>query len=444
MFIENYDEETQQMSLIKPSWKDIWLTALAEGSFLRKCKMNIHDALVKFFDPVFQFFIDIDEWIGARVRASMFKDKPIVENRIVFGTFQNCYTCNCKYVAEEIRRRGLDYELIFLVNKDVFYNKDKYEVPKGVKLVVRGSLASYFALTSAKFWVDNALNCIWKDIPKKEGQIYIDTWHGSLGIKRLGGEKRWIALAKRSNQFIDYFLTDSVFEEHVFHDSFWPDVKQLKFGHPRNDIFFDPEKLKALKEKVYGFYKIAPSVRTALYAPTFRDNKSDVSAIKIDCRLLKETLEKKFGGEWKIIVKAHMHNRHNPKLRHMFANRDDIIDASDYVDMQELLAAADVGITDYSSWIFDFIMKGSPAFIYARDIKQYINSRGFFYPLDETPFAIADNDQALSQNIMDFDAEAYAAKLEAFFEEKGCYEDGHAAERIVDFICELSNPVPAE
>ena len=438
LFVPIYDEETQQMTLQKNGSKAIWITAMAEGNFMRKIKSNIHEKIVKFFDPVNQFFIDRDEAIGARKRRQLLKNMKVIPNRIVFGTFQNCYTCNCKYVADEILRRGLDYELIFLVNADVFYHKEKYSIPEGVKLVLRGSLASYFALGTAKFWVDNALNCIWKEIPKKPEQIYIDTWHGSLGIKRLGGEKRWIKLAQHSADFIDYFLTDSVFEEGVFHQSFWPEVEQLKFGHPRNDILFDREKMKNLREKVYQFYKIESHVKTVLYAPTFRDNKSDVSAIKIDCVKLKETLEAKFGGEWRVIVKAHMHNRHNSVLRHMFANRDAIIDASDYIDMQELIAAADVGITDYSSWIFDFIMKGAPAFIYARDIEQYLNSRGFFYPLTQTPFSIAENDETLASNIMNFDSESYAKALKEFLDEKGCYEDGHAAERTVDFICRLS------
>ncbi len=439
LFTEAYDEETQQITLIKHGRKAILTTAMAEGNFMRKAKLTVHRKIVHFFRPVNQFFIDRDEAIGARKRRQLLKDMKVVPNRIVFGTFQNCYTCNCKYVADEILRRGLDYELIFLVNGDVFYHREKYGIPSGVKLVLRGSLASYFALGTAKFWVDNALNCIWKKIPKKPEQIYIDLWHGSLGIKRLGGEKRWINLAKKSAEVIDYFVTDSVFEEGVFHTSFWPEVPQLKFGHPRNDVLFDREKLKELREKVYAFYKIAPDVKTVLYAPTFRDNKSDVSAIRIDCMQLKETLERKFGGEWKVIVKAHMHNRHNSELRHMFANRDSIIDASDYIDMQELIAAADVGITDYSSWIFDFMLKGAPAFIYARDIKQYINSRGFFYPLDQTPFSIAENDDTLSKNIMDFDEAAYAEAVKGFLDEKGCYEDGHAAERIVDFICQLSD-----
>ena len=84
------------------------------------------------------------------------------------------------------------------------------------------------------------------------------------------------------------------------------------------------------------------------------------------------------------------------------------------------------------------MLKGEPAFIYARDIKQYINSRGFYYPLSESPFSIAENDETLSKNIMDFDEADYAEAVKKFLDDKQCYEDGHAAERIVDFICELT------
>ena len=40
-------------------------------------------------------------------------------------------------------------------------------------------------------------------------------------------------------------------------------------------------------------------------------------------------------------------------------------------DVQELLAAADVMISDYSSCIFDYLLAKKPAFIYATDIDEY-------------------------------------------------------------------------
>jgi len=37
-------------------------------------------------------------------------------------------------------------------------------------------------------------------------------------------------------------------------------------------------------------------------------------------------------------------------------------------------------------------------------------------------------------NILNFDNEKYQKEVEEFLQEKGCMEDGHASERIVDLI----------
>ena len=41
-------------------------------------------------------------------------------NKILFKTFNGAYTCNPKYIAEEILRQNLPYELVWVVNKDIF------------------------------------------------------------------------------------------------------------------------------------------------------------------------------------------------------------------------------------------------------------------------------------------------------------------------------------
>jgi CDP-glycerol glycerophosphotransferase len=102
--------------------------------------------------------------------------------------------------------------------------------------------------------------------------------------------------------------------------------------------------------------------------------------------------------------------------------------------MQELMAAVDVGITDYSSWIFDYLFTGRPAFIYAADIENYVNSRGFYYSLTETPFMIADSNTALCNNIANFEQADFDKKVQKFLEGKGCYEKGTATESTVEFI----------
>ena len=107
--------------------------------------------------------------------------------------------------------------------------------------------------------------------------------------------------------------------------------------------------------------------------------------------------------------------------------------------MQELLAVADAGITDYSSWAFDYVLTGRPLFIYATDLDQYDQVRGFYYPLEETPFPIAKSKEELDTNIRSFDDESYQIKVDEFLKGKECMDDGHASERIVDLIKEVTN-----
>lgn len=409
--------------------------ALVEGRFLRNLfgfpkeqKTRIGKALMKAVRI-------LDELIGTVTRYITLSRKKIDSNKIVFAAFQNTYTCNGKYIAEKMIEQNLGYDMVFIVDEEFCDQAENMGFPPQVRLVPRYSYESFLELATAKIWIDNALNCIWKGIPKRRDQIYLNTWHGSLGIKRLSGGKKWRLIAKHADRVIDYFITDSKFEEDVFRASFWPHVKGLKFGHARNDMFFDPEKMKELRTKVYQNYQLDEEVHTVLYAPTFRDNKKDISAIRLDCTELKNVLERKFGGKWQVITRLHFHNAKNENAQELFGADADIIDACAYPDIQELLAAVDIGITDYSSWIFDFVLTGKPAFIYAEDIEKYRNSRGFYYSLNDTPFMIADSNQMLENNIELFDEAKYLKERERFLKKMGCYEKGHAAERIVEYIC---------
>ena len=115
----------------------------------------------------------------------------------------------------------------------------------------------------------------------------------------------------------------------------------------------------------------------------------------------------------------------------------DIIDATDYSDMQELLVATDVLITDYSSSIYDFVLSRKPGFIFATDAEKYDNKRGFYYPLSSTPFLVANNNDEMVKNIENFDENKYKNKVEYFLKEKGCIEDGKASKRVVDLIKDI-------
>lgn len=372
----------------------------------------------------------IDYVVGILMRKLVFRNGDVVNNRIFMMTYDFQFSCNPAAIAAEILRRELPVEIYWAV----LGSKNDSQFPAEIKQVPFRSYEMYHAQATSKIWIDNAFNCIWDDMPKKKSQYYLNTWHGSLGIKRLttNSNKLWLHRSKRANKRTDFMVSNSMFENDVYSGAFWPDVSSLLYGHPRNDMLFRQEEFDAHRQAVCEFFEISKEDHILLYAPTFRDD-GDLSCFNIDYFALKKTLEQRFGGNWIIFVRLHFKNRAKGET----FNETWLKDAGAFPDMQKLLAVADAGITDYSSWAYDYLLTRRPLFLYTPDIHKYEGARGFYYPLETTPFSISENNEQLQQSILNLDTEKYLKDCEAFLQEKGCVEDGHAAERVVDKLVEL-------
>ncbi len=372
----------------------------------------------------------IDYLVGILIRKILFSKNKVENNRVFIMTFDFQYSCNPAAIAQELVDRELPVEIYWAVKKGT--KRDLF--PPEINLIPYRSYTMYLMQATSRIWIDNAFNCIWDNMPKKKTQYYFNTWHGSLGIKRLtsNANRLWLHRAKRANKRTDFMISNSTFENDVYKDAFWPDVPSLLYGHPRNDMLFRPEEFGAHRQEVCEFFEISPEDRILLYAPTFRDD-GDLSCFDIDYAALKQTLEQRFGGNWVIFVRLHYKNR---KRGEKF-NEDWLKDAGKFPDMQKLIAVADAGITDYSSWAYDYMLTRRPLFLYAPDLEKYKDDRGFYYPLETTPFPISENNEQLQQSILDLDTAKYLANCESFLQEKGCVEDGHAAKRVVDKIEKL-------
>ncbi len=365
---------------------------------------------------------------------------PVQKDKIVFENFNgNSYGCNPKYIAEEIIRRNLPYDLVWLV-RSVTKEKEKNVFPEQIRLVGYGSKQALKELASAKIWIDNQRKNYFlkKGLRKKEGQYYIQTWHGSLGIKKLDADvdafvgelkQEWVNRSKLDSSMMDYLLTDSEFENKIFRRALWFNNEIKEFGHPRNDIFFKDS--TKIQQKVRDFYNIPEDKKILLYVPSFRDS-GNIDCYDLEYEKILKAMEDRFGGDW--ICLARLHPRTKKYDKELIMESDKLIDACFYPDIQELLVSSDVAITDYSSCIFDFMLSRKPAFVFATDIKDFNNDRGFYYPLESTPFPIAVNNKELVENVLKFDDEKYQKDITNFLEDKGCMEDGHASERVVDLI----------
>ena len=154
----------------------------------------------------------------------------------------------------------------------------------------------------------------------------------------------------------------------------------------------------------------------------------------MDYDKLLEALEKRFSGKWCILLRMHFKLK-MAKLPKKYLKK--VINVTDYPDMQELLCAVDFGITDYSSWMCDYVLTEKPGFLFTLDIEKYVNERGFYYPLESSPFPVAKTNKELYDKIINFDEKKYIKNVRKFLKEKGCCEDGNAASRIVKLLLEL-------
>lgn len=362
--------------------------------------------------------------------------RPVKGNKIVFTSFHGRgFGDHQKYIALEILRRRLKMEIVWLSD---FPDEARKAVPDGIRVARLSPFTAIREMSTARIWVDSqGLNrlILW-GLGKRKGQCYIQTYHGSLGIKRVGADlpsdgnvRLWVEILKRDASMIDFLVSNATWESEVVYKSRFCGFGDIRlYGHPRNDVFFQDR--TDLRRAVLGKLGLPPEDRVLLCAQTWRGGH-DLAPVLRDYGSLKAACERRFGGTWHMLV------RHHPNLIPYVRGLDlgpMAIDVTSYPDMQELLVASDILVSDYSSCMFDFMLSRRPVFVYATDWAKYEHDRGFYYPLSATPFPIATTETELAEKIAAFDETAYRVGVEAFLKEKGCVEDGHATERVVDLI----------
>lgn len=368
---------------------------------------------------------------------------PIDRNKVVMWTFEESggYGCSPKYVAEELlqhnRRKGTRHRIVWLLN-DI-----SKEFPKEIIKVKNTLWNRAYHLSTAGTWVSNTRTVY--GTRKRRGQCYIQTWHATLCIKPIGKyrgnlfPKMAYIISKYDSKLIDYVLSGSEWCDHMYREGLIYDGKIIKTGTPRCDVLVNQrtEKYQQLRRE----YDIPPDAKILLYAPTFRggsqSTKRTVSTDEptIEFERLIRALEKRFGGRWFVFLRLHpqLATKMETLMTHQISER--MIDVSQKADMNEIIAAADAFLTDYSSAIFEANMIGLPGFIYADDLEAYIADRGdLFFDVYKLPFPVALNNDELMERIEQFNEEEYRLKTEQFMKENGIFEDGKASKRVVKLI----------
>lgn len=347
---------------------------------------------------------------------------PIRKDRIIFSAYSGRqYSGSPKCLSDVILQLHPDYQQIW-----AFLEPEKFsdKLPQNIKIVKYKSLRYlYYALTS-QIYIDNVEH--WSILRFRKDQIVLNTWHGGGVYKQVGAdrldtgaaEKRHVV--KKMSQ-IDLFFSSSLgFSEYVIRGAFKYQGEILPFGLPRNDIFFnsDSAKIQQIRQSI----GLTSTQKMVLYAPTFR-NAGSSSWQGLDFSMLRDSLSRRFGGKWVVVTRLHYYRTSQIKETDF---SEAVIDASFYPDMQDLLLATDVLITDYSSSIWDFSFTKRPCFLFTPDLAEYYNERNFYTSIYDWPFPLAKTNLELAEVIDEFSEDIYHEAIFQHHKEVGSYETGHA------------------
>lgn len=356
---------------------------------------------------------------------------PQKSNKIVFCSYGGKgYGGNPKAIAEALLSLDRTLDLVWLT-RDM-----SIPLPDGIRPCKLGTPRAVYELSTARVWVDDSRGGAHY---KRKNQFYLQTWHGFAlkHIERAAMDSLpdyYIEQCKRDSAYTDLIVSGSRFMTRVHKEDFWYAGEVAEYGTPRNDIFFtDSSKLSS---RIQKYFSLPADRKLLLYAPTFRADHN-LDAYRLDATSAAEACSRRFGGEWSILIRLHPNVSHKSTALFPY-DGDRIADATSYPDMQELLAAVDVLITDYSSSMFDFALSGKPCLQFATDIEDYKRDRGFYFPIDSLPFPLARSCGELVELIDSYDADKYRALWKKFTDNNGFCEDGGAsvrcAERILDHM----------
>lgn len=259
-----------------------------------------------------------------------------------------------------------------------FIEPSLFDIPKGRK--IRVDTPSYFVtLLKARCWVTNS--GVERGLSfSGKNTFYLNTWHGTP-IKLMGSDIHTgnnSFGSKSSLDALDVFLAQGEYDIDIFSRAFKiPKEKFRLTGLPRNDTLYNNNN-EEFKTKIRSRLNISTDKKVILYAPTFReyqrDSKSNVvMSIPFDIASFAYNL----GPDVVILLRAHYEV---VKLLDInISTLPSVINVSDYPELNDLMLASDLLISDYSSLLFDYSIIGKPMISYSYDYELYTSSRGLYF-----------------------------------------------------------------
>lgn len=273
---------------------------------------------------------------------------------------------------------------------------------------------------------------------------YIQLWHGCGIMKKVGLSTIGHSFGKSAQGHKEYPLNTnytyvtlaSPEQEWIYEEAMGLDASTgmlVSTGVSRTDVFFDEAYLEQARQALCAAVPFAKDKKVILYAPTFRGEVAQAQGPdELDLCKMAQVL----GDEYVLVIKHHQSVKATPEIpaevRDSFAFD---LTRGKGVNINQLLATADICISDYSSIVFEYSLFERPMAFFTYDIDDYIDERGLYYRLDELlPGPLLSSTDEIIDFVQNVD-ERFDRQLVRDFKERfmrNC--DGHSTERIVNLI----------
>lgn len=353
----------------------------------------------------------------------IFRVFPIRKNKIVISSYLGRgYGNEGMYIIEAMGKERDQYDIVWLCRRDCM------ELPNDVRQVAYASLRSVYEQVTARVWIDNVHKGL--HVKKRIGQYYMHTWHGGgpcLKWVEKDAESTlpefYIKSAKHDSEMTDILVSGSEWRTRNIRSAFWYNGEILKCDLVKSHN--DMKNINRMKKIVFDYFGIEPGAKLFLYAPTFRSDHN-LACYYMDIERVLAALKNKWGGVWKIIFRLHpnLANIHQD----LFISSENVIDATAYPQLDDVLMASDVLVTDCSGCMFHGFRMGKKVLLYALDLERYLKEeRGLYFDIRNLPAPFAGNMDELIDNIITFNEKEYEMKRRELVEQIGYYTEGPEA-----------------
>jgi CDP-ribitol ribitolphosphotransferase len=333
---------------------------------------------------------------------------------------------NLKVVHDRMVSRGLDrdHDLVTMLKPGITERwafRDRFR------------LASAIARADVILLDDSFPPLNWVELT--EHVRIIQLWHASGAFKTVGysraGKPGDLNPFLRTHKNYTAAIVSSEFDVPFYAEAFGiPEERVVPTGIPRMDRFFDAGARAAGVEAARAAFPEVVGRQTILFAPTYRGETirdASYGFEHLDYAALHALCVER---DAVVIIKMHPFVQQPLAIPEPF--RDRLLDGSTGgIDVNDLLFAVDLVITDYSSIVFEYSTLGRPMLFFAYDLDEYVATRDFYVPFESfVPGRIVRTFPELLDAIRREDYES--DKVAAFAARHFAHLDGGSTDRVID------------